>query len=374
MRIAIIDTYYPRFLKAYYQCNKTLNGSEYEIQHRSLLDACFGTSDYYSHNLLPLGCEALDLIVNCVPLQKKWAIENNIPYPEWVSRIPSRVSRLPIIKQWISSLPNLLDVAVAQIRAFKADVIYCHDLSFFSTNILRELRPDVRLIVGQIASPLPSEFSPKNYDLVLTSFPHYVDRLRASGVASELFRLGFDERILKLLGNVPKDISSSFVGGISLHHGNALPLLEHLVETTDIRLFGYGATELPKSSPICARHGGEVWGLDMYRTLARSRITLNRHIGVAENFANNMRLYEATGVGALLLTDRKDNLSKLFEIDREVVAYSSKDEAAELIKYYSEHQNEAGRIAQAGQARTLREHTYANRMQELVEILRRYLK
>lgn len=373
MRIAIIDTYYPQFLEAYYQRNQALINSDFNNQRRALLDACFGTSDYYSRNLLPLGCEGLDLIVNCVPLQKKWAIENNISFPDWALRIPSRISRLPIIKKWLSSLPNLLDVAVAQIRAFKPDVVYCHDLSFFPTNILGELRRDVRLMVGQIASPLPSGFRSKDYDLILTSFPHYVDRLRASGVAAEFFRLGFDERVLKLLGSIPKDISSSFVGGISLHHENALPLLEYLAKTTDIRFFGYGATELPKSSPISARHGGEVWGLDMYRTLARSRITLNRHIGVAENFANNMRLYEATGVGALLLTDRKDNLSNLFEIDREVIAYSNRDEAAEIIKYYSEHRDEAEKIASAGQARTLREHTYANRMQELVEILRRYL-
>ena len=111
----------------------------------------------------------------------------------------------------------------------------------------------------------------------------------------------------------------------------------------------------------------------MYRALARSRITLNRHINVAENNANNMRLYEATGVGAMLLTDRKDNLQDLFEIGREVVAYSSKEEAAELVRYYLEHPQEAEQIAKAGQARTLREHTYAHRMQELVPILNRYL-
>lgn len=112
----------------------------------------------------------------------------------------------------------------------------------------------------------------------------------------------------------------------------------------------------------------------MYRTLARSRITLNRHIDVAENYANNMRLYEATGVGTLLLTDRKDNLGELFEIGKEVLAYSSKEEAAEMIHYYLAHPDEAQEIARAGQKRTLSEHTYRHRMEELVPILQRYLK
>ena len=140
-----------------------------------------------------------------------------------------------------------------------------------------------------------------------------------------------------------------------------------------MRIFGYGADSLEASSPIRQRHGGEVWGMDMYRALARSRVTLNRHINVAENNANNMRLYEATGVGAMLLTDQKDNLQELFDMGRELVAYSSKEEAAELAKYYESHPKEAAQIAKAGQARTLREHTYAHRMPELAEILRRYL-
>ena len=165
----------------------------------------------------------------------------------------------------------------------------------------------------------------------------------------------------------------SFVGGISRHHGGAIPLIEHMVEQVGMRVFGYGAEALPSSSPIRSSHGGEVWGLDMYRALARSRITLNRHINVAENNANNMRLYEATGVGTLLLTDLKDNLSDLFEVGREVLAYSSKEEAAEMVSHFIARPAEAQKIAAAGQARTLKEHTYFHRMQELVPLLKRYL-
>jgi spore maturation protein CgeB len=163
------------------------------------------------------------------------------------------------------------------------------------------------------------------------------------------------------------------VGGISRHHGKAIPVLEYLARNTHMQFFGYGADSLNKDSPIRARHHGEVWGLDMYRALARSRITLNRHINVAENNANNMRLYEATGVGSMLITDRKDNLGELFEVGKEVVAYSSPEEAAELIRYYLAHPAEADAIARAGQARTLRDHTYKQRMAELLPILERHL-
>jgi len=374
MKILIVDTYYAAFLARFYASREGLNSADYPTQLQSLIDACFGTSDFYSRHLNELGCEAQDLVVNCVPLQKRWAKDNHVPLSQLALKVPHRFFRLPVIGKMLADLPGLMDVAVAQIKAAKPDVLYCQDLSFFPPKMLSELKQHVRLIVGQIACPLPPESFLKGYDLILTSFPHFVDRLKELGVRSEYFRIGFDERVLSLIGDVNKDIDFSFVGGISRHHGGAVPLLEFLTEKTDMRVFGYGANSLPVSSPIRQRHGGEVWGMDMYRALARSRITLNRHINVAENNANNMRLYEATGVGAMLLTDRKDNLHELFDVGREVVAYSSKEEAAELVLHYLDHPDELANIAKAGQARTLREHTYAQRMQELVPVLKRNME
>jgi spore maturation protein CgeB len=117
---------------------------------------------------------------------------------------------------------------------------------------------------------------------------------------------------------------------------------------------------------------GSAWGADMYRVLFSSKLTLNYHIDVAGDHANNMRLFEATGVGTLLLTDWKKDLSGLFESGKEVAAYRTPEECAELIEYYLEHEDERSAIARAGQERTLREHTYYHRMQTLVEILQSY--
>ncbi len=373
MQIQILDTYYARFLSAHYLGQPSLKHECYEQQRRALLARVFGTSDFYSRHLQAMGHDAQDLIVNCTPLQKTWAQEHRVRYSALALKLPQRLLRLPVVGPWLSALPGLVEIAVEQIKATRPDVLYCQDLWFLTPQKLAEVRPYVRLIVGQIASPMPPEAYLKGYDLVLTSFPHFVPRLRAIGVASEYFRIGFDTRVLELLGAVDQDIDASFVGGISRHHGKALPMLEYLASSTPIEFFGYGADSLNRSSPIVARHHGEVWGLDMYRALARSRVTLNRHINVAENNANNMRLYEATGVGALLITDRKDNLGELFEVGKEVVAYSSPEEAAELIRYYIAHPDEARAIARAGQARTLKEHTYKNRMNELAPILQRHL-
>ena len=117
---------------------------------------------------------------------------------------------------------------------------------------------------------------------------------------------------------------------------------------------------------------GQAWGRDMYRILYNSKITLNHHGDIAP-YANNCRLYEATGTGTLLITDWKVNLHEMFEIGTEVVAYRTPEECAELIQYYLEHEDERETIAKAGQQRTLREHTYYHRMQELIDIVYKYL-
>ena len=374
MKIAIFDTYYARFLSRFYAARRQLLKSNSSQQTDALLEAAFGTSDFYSRHLKELGCDVIDIIGNCVPLQSAWARENNEPFSPWAMKLPHRTFRLPYVGARLAALPGLLEVAMARVRAFKPDVLYCQDLSFFPPHALTELKKTVPLIVGQIACPLPPGNFLRPYDLILTSFPHFVPRFHEMGIKSEYFRIGFDTRVLDILGDVPRDVPVSFVGGISRHHGKAIPMLEHLAETTPIQFFGYGAATLPRSSPIRKRHNGEVWGPDMYRALARSRITVNRHINVAESNANNMRLYEATGVGSLLITDQKDNLGEIFDVGKEVVAYSSPEEAAELIRYYMNHPDEADAIAKAGQARTLKDHTYKSRMTELMPILERHLE
>jgi spore maturation protein CgeB len=97
-------------------------------------------------------------------------------------------------------------------------------------------------------------------------------------------------------------------------------------------------------------------------------VTLNHH-GSIPPYANNCRLYEATGVGSFLLTDWKENLHEMFEPDKEVASYRTDEECAEKIACYLEHSEERERIAHAGQERTLREHTYGQRMAQLLDLV-----
>ena len=137
--------------------------------------------------------------------------------------------------------------------------------------------------------------------------------------------------------------------------------------------WGYGAEFLPSNSLVRNRYHGSAWGLEMYHVRAAAKISINKHSGTADSYANNMSLFETTGVGSLLLTDEKENLGELFQVGTEVVTYRDADDCIEKIEYYLSHEEERACIAKAGQQRTLHEHTYAHRMRELLDILSRYV-
>ena len=362
MKILILDTYYPAFLCRHATANPNLTDRSYADQWRALQDACFGTSDFYSVNLKSLGHNAHEVVTNSDPLQLQWAREH-APH---LARQHAPVGRAN--KAW------QLAVVQAQIDWFQPDVLYVQDMTWTPDWLLRSARTRGRLVVGQTAYVLSRWQNLRDYDLIVTSFPHYVRRFRERGIASAYVRLAFDPRVL---GRVPHRISlcdTAFVGSYSTDHRQGIQLLEAVARRTPVDFWGIGADRLPAGSPIRQRYHGEAWGLEMFAVLAGARVALNRHIGVAENFANNMRLYEATGVGTCLVTDRKDNLGDLFELDREVVAYDSAEDCAEKVRYLLSHEAERAKIAAAGQARTLREHTYACRMQELATMLESHLR
>ena len=349
-RCVFVNTFYQAFLNAFRAQRPDLALASYGQQRDALIGTFFGDSDFYSSGLRKAGWDAEDLIVNDPNLARQWALETGFS----------------------SSHP--LEVAIEQIRRLRPQVVYLQDLGFATQDFLNRIRPLTELIVGQIASPLPPQTSLQGIDIMFTSFPHFAQRFRTAGVTSYYQPLAFSERVLQGRQAGPRSRPLTFVGGLSTQHPAGTELLTRLAQATNIEIWGYGAEALAPDSPIRRRHHGEAWGQDMFRLLQESQITVNRHIGVAENHANNMRLFEATGCGALLITDYKDNLADLFDIGKEVVAYRTPDECEALIQYYQHHPEEAAQIARAGQARTLRDHGYDARMRDTAAILSRHVR
>ena len=379
MRVLVLDTYYPAFLADHYGARPALAGLAYEEQLAALMDRCFGTSDTYSRHLRELGHEAIDIVANCEPLQQRWA-SDHAGSTRTVRRIDAL---LPGRAGALARRTLLRRIALAQIEAFDPDVVYVQDLAFLGNRELDALSRAGRLLAAQIASVLPTKERLRKFDVLLTSFPHYVELFRSWKLDAEYLKIAFDAKVLdRLRGlgiepapNAPRQHAVAFVGGLGTDIWcEGTRVLERAVGAVGVDVWGYGADTLPTTSSILTRYHGEAWGLDMYKVLAQSRIVLNRHGEIADGYANNMRLYEASGVGALLVTEARRNLTDLFEPGREVVDYEDENDLIDKLRHYVVHDDERRSVAAAGQERTLHEHTYANRMAELASILEARLR
>jgi spore maturation protein CgeB len=372
--ILIVDTYYPAFLNSI--CVDQAHLSRYDDILKELMSYSFGTSDAYSSGLTKLGWVANEVIPNYHLIQNAWGREHSRRLWTSLDQVPpSYVARVPLVRDVWSRLPTLHRMLEMQISESDPTVVYFQDLNFASPRLLSRLRKQGRFVVGQIASPLPPPSRLRMFDMILSSLPNQIEQIRSVGVKSEFLPIAFDLRVLQRVPQPEqRDISISFVGGISKFHDTTIPLLNEVqAKCPELQIFGYGSEALRDNQNLANIHNGERWGMDMYQTLMRSRATLNRHISISGEFANNMRLFEATGSGALLITDFKKNLHEYFDIGKEVLAYTSISEAADMAKWASNNPIEAAAIAKSGQQRTLTDHTYDACMVQLDQILRNFI-
>lgn len=346
-----LNTYYPGFLTHHYRLMPERALHSYEAQRLALQQSSFGDSDFYSSGMRLAGWQAEDVVVNCAPLQEAWAREQGFRGHE-----------------------QLLDIAIEQVRQRRPEVLYLQDLGLATKEFLAHIRPHATIIVGQIASPIPTQAELKGLDLIFSSFPHFVEDFRRQGITAYYQPLAFEPRIVQSVATPERSHGVTFVGGLSSAHNERQAFMASLAKLVPLECWGYGVDSLQAASVEQGRLHGEVWGNDMFSVLRRSQITINHHIDVARTYANNMRLFEATGCGALLVTDYKDNLHELFAIGEEIIAYRSLEECAALVRYYLAHPEEGLQIAERGQARTFRDHTYAKRMAQTAEILSRHLE
>ncbi|MBF0355137.1 MAG: glycosyltransferase family 1 protein [Alphaproteobacteria bacterium] len=376
MRILIVNTDYPAFLDQFYLGRPEMKASSYVTQMRARNDSLFGTADFYSRAFTSIGCQACEVHANNDPMQMAWAREHSQHLagrsliPPFLKNFAERARRRIFGRQLDGTLLNILS---AQIRHYEPDVVLNHDMYLIPGLKLRQAAGSRALIVGQIASPVPSHIKLSDYDLLLSSLPNLVAGFRAAGIPAELCRLAFDSQAQKAASAQQMRYGVVFVGSLSSNHGRRFQLLETLAASCpQFELWGPRINHVVESSPLHAAYKGEAWGADMYSLLGRAAITVNIHIDMAQDHANNCRLYEATGMGSLLLTDDQRDLSDIFIPGAEVVTFSSPSECLTRVQELLQDEKLRQRIAKAGQEKTLATHTYVNRASEMLEIFTRH--
>ena len=408
MKLLQISTFYPAYLHKFYSQNPRLADQEYSLQKKALLYDGFGWSDFWLRALFRLSYNGEVCIANAEALQKVWASERGVRYTE---------------NNWLE------EIIEAQILDAKPEILFLEDYALFSTEKIFELRrkcPSIRLTIAAIGAPFKdiSMFEP--YDLVVSCIPEFVEQFNKVGIRARHLAHAFEPDILMRIDTtrLPTD-DFTFIGQVvkgAAFHKNREEALRRISKELPIKIYTPSkdlrtkdvikarAKQVAYLSVVFARHLGMkdkllcglpclgskltnlielqtmpptpcnrilkrfmksgVFGLQMFQTLHDSKITFNSHIDASPRYASNMRIFEATGVGACLVTDWKENISDLFEPDSEIVTYKSIDECIEKVRWLLDHPKERKMIAQAGQKKTLGHHTFAQRADQLDQMIR----
>ncbi len=406
MRLLKLGVYHPAYLRQFYAARPAPAAEAYAAQHAALIRDGYGSSDFWTSALAQLGYETCDTIANAEPLQRGWAREQNFACAD---------------DGW------LFQVTTAQVKAFRPDVIIVADYSIFDAAFIRRLReecPFIRLILGWCGAPYHDASVFGAWDIVLSCVPELVAHFRRQGHRSHHLNHAFEPRLLDRIDTAsPPNADFTFIGSVlkqNQFHVGREKILKLLVGQTDLQIWSdikrptkrgrrgtfarrlahrvVGAAakagvpeSLLSSAPllkraarwepppapapevderIARRARPPLFGLAMFQQLRDSRSTLNTHIDISTDSASNMRLFEATGVGACLVTDWKENLPQLFEPDTEVLTYRGAEECAEKVTYVLAHEEQRSAIAAAGQRRTLRDHNFTHRAARIDEIIR----
>jgi len=405
MKLLILAHAYPEFVEEFY-------ASRPELAFRSSNEQ-FRAFDRESHAwanlalaeaLAPLGYETMVAITNVEPLQKTWAQEHGVVFQG---------------SAWKT------DIVERQVELFRPDLVFLTRYAEFAPHWIGRLREKftyIRHLGVWCGMPFFSPEPFKNFDLIITCLPESETRFRSLGFNCRQVHHAFDRRVLEYIDPThEQDIPLSIVGQLIRspgYHEGRVRILERIVDDLDIAIFSSAEKlysllvlrhaarlglfslakgmqrmnvprkflerlpllgeamryDTPPPPPVSLKLRPHlrpaVYGKNMYQTLQRSEISLNIHGDVSARAASNRRLFEATGVGSCLLTDWKENLPTLFEPDVEIITYRSLEECVEKAKWLIQHPEKRREIALAGQRRTLSEHNFANRAEQLHDAIR----
>ncbi len=403
-KVLKVSSFYRNFLDNYYSTQSEVCNMSYDAQYEHLMATKYGWADFFKQHLEKLGVEVVEIVHNAKHLQEAWH------------------------QQFSAS--NNDNILLSQIEFYKPDVIFFQDTKSFSGDFIKHIRTKfsfVKLIFGHICAPFSNSelISYRNYDFLLTCLPSFQQLFTKHNIKSYIFHHGFEASIIdNLTYNKEETFDFTFIGSLlsgNEFHNQRIDYIENLFNNgiklqlyTKLQFDSYIMLKFKQIAYIIAKvitgvglssvnqlisplqkvsvlHSipqklklpqiiidnainANIFGIDMYNVLANSKIVFNVHGGIAENYAANVRMFETTGVGSLLLTDYKENIHDFFEPDYEVVTYRNADECVEKAKWLLQNPEKAREIAKNGQKRTLKSHNLESRFYEIYEIINEYLK
>lgn len=220
-----------------------------------------------------------------------------------------------------------------------------------------------------------------HYDYVFTLERNCIDLYRNLG-CSNVYYLPFAAHpghYRPTLGPSPVRRSMSFIGSAYWNRVEYLqPIMGQLMEKGMV-INGIWWDRLPEYNSYSDRIELGKWmgPKETAETYSGSKIILNLHRSPFDETVNNNtaklaavspnpRTFEISACATLQLVDSRDDLATFYTPGKEIETFSSPDELLDKVNYYLTHEKERQTIALNALERTYREHTYGNRLDEML--------
>lgn len=279
---------------------------------------------------------------------------------------------LPTQQLWakengLKSETSLDEILLAQIEDHRTEIFYNSDPMRYGDEFLKRLPGCVRRTVAWRAAPSQGgKFL--GHDIIVNNFPKILEGYRIQGVRAEYLAPGHDPEMDSYAANQNRPIDVLFVGGYSRHHKSRAKMLEMVASLrTEMnvvmhldrgRLTKLAETPLGLIGPLskhrrCADIRAvakdAVFGRNLLNAIANAKIVINGAIDMAGNDRGNMRVWEALGCGAALVSDVGQYPEGMIE-NTHFKAYASKEEAVDKIRDLIANPSELINTASAGHA------------------------
>jgi spore maturation protein CgeB len=204
------------------------------------------------------------------------------------------------------------------------------------------------------------------YDAFFFKEPHLVDRLRAT----------LDLPVYYLPQACNPKVHRPLVPAATEPHlviaGNMYPsrlrLLERLLaKGIPVKAYGSAFPRWIGDSPVRGIHAGRpVFGEEKARVFRSAAGVLN-NLHPAEVAGVNLRLFEAAGSGAAVLSEFRPVIPDLFAVGEEILTFGNFDELVEQASRLLHEPGLAARLGDAAARRAHRDHTVAQRLAVIIE-------
>lgn len=144
---------------------------------------------------------------------------------------------------------------------------------------------------------------------------------------------------------------------------------EILESLSDLNLRIWGNVPKFNKGPVrsfCT--GRPVFMRDKAACFNSAKIVINS-LHPMESGGLNARAFEVAGCGGFQLITHSDAVARHFEPGKEIETFRDLHELRSKVRYYLAHDEERCAIAEAGRLRAHREHTYTNRLRQILNIV-----